>query len=220
MSKEIKDIDAALELGSVMKTVVSELGLRREHGASVNPNVLGWMLSFYCQTGRIEMLICHDRNVLVKRNGQPALQAPDVSMAVTYLKELLAEEKKTPSVDDLTLEIQSHLTNDTGHLIRQLGLKSGEYSLDIVESGLNVSFDCKAGHAEVTVCCNGRVIEEINGERSPYALDMNLSIPRLKHFLAENPKRQIEQVEEETTKKSPKIETEEPVPPTQLVNLE
>lgn len=202
------------ELGSVMKTAVSELGLRPEHGASAKPNELGWMLSFYCQAGRIEMLLCHDRSVMVKHNGKPALQAPDVSMAVIYLKELLAEEKKTPSVDDLALEIQSHLANDTGHLIRQLGLKPGEYSLEIDRSGLKVKYR----NVEAIVCCDGRVKVTVNGERIPDALDVKMAISNLEGLLA---KRQIEEVqEEEEPKKSPKIEEEEPVPPTQLVNLE
>lgn len=222
MSKAIKDIDAALEsagreLGSVMKTVVSELGLRPEHGASAKPNELGWMLSFYCQTGRVEMLICHDRSVLVKCSGQPALQAPDVSMAVIYLKELLAEEKKTPSVDDLALDIQSHLANDTGHLIRRLGLKPGEYSLEIDRSGLKVKYR----NVEAIVCCDGRVKVTVNGERIPDALDVKMAISNLEGLSEQHPKRQIEEVQEEEPKKSPKIITEEePVPPTQLVNLE
>ena len=202
------------ELGSAMKTAVCELGLRPEHGASAKPNELGWMLSFYCQAGRIEMLVCHDRSVLVKCNGKPALQAPDVSMAVIYLKELLADEKKTPSVDDLALEIQSHLANDTGHLIRQLGLKPGEYSLEIDRSGLKVKYR----NVEAIVCCDGRVKVTVNGERIPDALDVKMAISNLE----QHPKRQIEEVqEEEEPKKSPKIiAEEEPVPPTQLVNLE
>ncbi len=208
------------ELGSAMKTAVCELGLRPEHGASAKPNELGWMLSFYCQAGRIEMLVCHDRSVLVKRNGKPALQAPDVSMAVIYLKELLADEKKTPSVDDLTLEIQSHLANDTGHLIRQLGLKPGEYSLEIDRSGLKVKYR----NVEAIVCCDGRVKVTVNGERIPDALDVKMAISNLEGLSEQHPKRQIEEVEkeEEEPKKSPKITVgeEEPVPPTQLVNLE
>lgn len=216
MSKEIEDVDAALELGSVMKTAVSELGLRREHGASAKQTDCGWMLSFYCQTGRVEMLICHDRSVMVKRNGQPALQAPDVSMAVIYLKELLAEEKKTASVDELALEIQSHLANDTGHLIRQLGLKPGEYSLEIDRSGLKLKYR----NVEAIVCCDGRVKVTVNGERIPDALDVKMAISNLEGLSEQHPKRQIEEVQEEEPKKSPKIEEEEPVPPTQLVNLE
>lgn len=55
--------------------------------------------------------------------------------------------------------------------------------------------------------------------RIPDALDVKMAISNLEGLSEQHPKRQIEEVQEEEPKKSPKIE-EEPVPPTQLVNLE
>lgn len=231
------------ELGSLMKTVVSELGLLPEHGASAKPNELGWMLSFYCQTGRVEMLVCHDRSVLVKRNGKPALQAPDVSMAVIYLKELLAEEKKEkvltrphPPADpltNLTREIQSHLNNDASHLISKLGLSPSDYSADICASGLTIVIH---GRIKATVRCNGTVQVERYDQLVCQSQNVEMVLPFVKELIADDSpckrKIQVEEEEEEEDEppikqKSPKLAIieeaeaeEEPVAPTQLVNLE
>jgi hypothetical protein len=224
------------ELGSLMKTLVSEIGLRPDHGASSKQVDCGWMLSFGCQAGRVEMLVYYDRHVWVKINGQRALDAPDVSMAVIYLKELLAEEKKEtalarprpPSdpVTDLALEIECHLDNNTGHLISKLGLQPSDYSAEISTSGLTISIH---GQVKATVRCDGTVQVERHGQLVCQAPNVEVASTVVKELITDDSpsKRKIVEVQQEPVqaKKSPKLaiieqEEEEPAVPTPLLNLE
>lgn len=224
------------ELGSLMKAVVSSIGLRPEHGASSKEIILGWMLSFDCQPGRVEMFVYQDHNVLVKLNGHKVLDAPGVSMAVIYLKELLAEEKKEkvltrphPPADpitDLTREIESHLNNDASHLIFKLGLQPSEYSADIAASGLTIVIH---GRIKATVRCDGTVQVERYDQLVCQAPNVEVASTVVKELITDDSpsKRKIVEVQQEPipNKKSPKLAIieeaeEEPVPPTQLVNLE
>lgn len=125
---------------------------------------------------------------------------------------------------NLTREIGCHLNNDASHLIFKLGLSPSDYSANICASGLAISIH---GRIKATVRCDGTVQVERYDQLVCQSQNVEMVLPFVKELIADDSpsKRKIVEVQQDPVpdKKSPKLaitEEEEPVAPTQLVNLE
>jgi hypothetical protein len=185
---------------------------------SVSVDRQGLVLTLYDEAKRridVKVGILDQFSVALDGNAVPTT-CFGVTSAVQVVDLLLKDKPLLPAtgefgmskrdpVTDLALEIECHLDNNTGHLIRQLGLQSGAYSVKIGASGLIVEI----GPVKATVRCDGTVQVERFDQLVCQAPDVKAALAFIQELMTESSsKRKVEEVvqeeEEPPAKKSPK----------------